>query len=187
MTFSFTISHRCAMLFPMETYELIRSRRKTLALEITPDCRVLVRAPMGLSQDRIDAFVAGHQAWIARHLERQHQRRAALPPPPTPEETAALKVRAQTVLPDKVAFWADIMGVCPTGIKITQARKRYGSCNGRNSLCFSCYLMNCPEAAIDLVVVHELCHILEKNHGPRFYALLTRYLPDWAERKKLLR
>ncbi len=45
----------------------------------------------------------------------------------------------------------------------------------------------CPEEAIDLVVVHELCHILEKNHGPRFYALLARYLPDWAERKKLLR
>lgn len=79
------------------------------------------------------------------------------------------------------------MGVHPTGVKITQARKRYGSCSGRDSLCFSCYLMNCPEEAIDLVVVHELCHILEKNHGPRFYALLARYLPDWAERKKLLR
>ena len=46
--------------------------------------------------------------------------------------------------------------------------------------------MNCPEAAVELVVVHELCHILEKNHGPRFYALLARYLPDWRERKQLL-
>jgi predicted metal-dependent hydrolase len=175
------------MLFPMECYELIRSRRKTLALEITPDCRVVVRAPMGLPKARIDAFVAGHRAWITCHLERQRQRRAALPPPPTPEETAALKARAQAILPDKVAFWAKIMDVCPTGVKITQARKRYGSCSGRNGLCFSCYLMSCPEEAIDLVVVHELCHILEKNHGPRFYALLARYLPDWAERKKLLR
>ena len=173
--------------FFMEHYELIRSRRKTLALEITPDCRVVVRAPMGLPQERIDAFVASHRAWITSHLERQRQRRAALPPPPTPEETAALKARAQAVLPDKVAFWANIMGVRPTGIKVTQARKRYGSCSSRDSLCFSCYLMNCPEEAIDLVVVHELCHILEKNHGPRFYALLARYLPDWAERKKLLR
>ena len=74
------------MLFPMETYEQIRSRRKTLALEITPDCRVLVRAPMGLSQDRIDAFVAGHQAWIiwsvstsAALLCRPRQRRRRPP------------------------------------------------------------------------------------------------------------
>ena len=79
------------------------------------------------------------------------------------------------------------MGVTPTGLKITTARKRYGSCSGKNSLCFSCFLMNCPEEAIDLVVVHELCHIREKNHGPRFYALLEQYLPDYKERKKLLK
>lgn len=58
---------------------------------------------------------------------------------------------------------------------------------GRNSLCFSCFLMNSPEAAIDLVVVHELCHIRVKNHGPAFYALLERYVPDYRERKKLLK
>ena len=79
------------------------------------------------------------------------------------------------------------MGVSPTGIKITTARKRYGSCSGKNSLCFSCFLMEYPEEAVDLVVVHELCHIREKNHGPRFYALLEHYLPDYKERKKLLK
>ena len=49
----------------METYELIRSKRKTLALEITPDCRVLVRAPLRLSKKQIDAFVETHSNWIA--------------------------------------------------------------------------------------------------------------------------
>ena len=47
--------------------------------------------------------------------------------------------------------------------------------------------MRQPVAAIELVVVHELCHILEKNHGPAFYALLARYLPDYKERKKLFK
>lgn len=171
----------------MKPYELIRSRRKTLALEITADCRVLVRSPLRLPQARIDAFVESHAAWIETHLERQRQRAALAPPVPTPEEIAALKARARAVLPEKVAHWSEKMGVAPTGLKITAARKRYGSCSGKNSLCFSCFLMNCPEAAIDLVVVHELCHIREKNHGPRFYALLERYLPDYKERKKLLR
>ena len=175
------------ILSPMESYELIRSRRRTLALEITRDCRVLVRAPLRLSQAKIDAFVESHAAWIETHLEQQRQRMASTPPPPTQADIAALKAKARAALPEKAAYWSEKMGVRPTGLKITTARKRYGSCSGKNSLCFSCFLMSCPEEAIDLVVVHELCHIREKNHGPRFYALLSQYLPDYKERKKLLR
>ena len=171
----------------MEPYELIRSGRKTLALEITRDCRVLVRAPRRLSRERIDAFVAKHAAWIAAHLEQQRRRAALAPPAPTAEEIAALKERARQLLPPKVALWGEKMGLRPAGVKITAARTRYGSCSGRNSLCFSCFLANAPEAAVDLVVVHELCHIRVKNHGPDFYALLERTLPDWRERKRLLR
>ena len=98
-----------------------------------------------------------------------------------------LKDAARAILPEKTAYWSRRMGVTPTGLRITSARKRYGSCSSKNSLCFSCFLMRYPEEAIDLVVVHELCHILEKNHGPRFYALLEQYLPDYKERKKLLK
>ena len=170
----------------MEPYELIRSRRKTLALEITREGRLLVRAPLRCSQTRIDAFVIGHAAWIEKHLETQRQKAARRPPPPTEAEIQALKERAQSELPEKIVYWSEQMGVRPTGFKVTTARRRYGSCSGKNSLCFSCFLMNCPEEAVELVVVHELCHIREKNHGPRFYALLERYLPDWRERKKLL-
>ena len=171
----------------METYELIRSGRKTLALEITRDCRVLVRAPRRLPKAQIDRFVAGHAAWIAQHLAEQRRRADLAPPAPMPAEIAALKERARRILMPKVAFWSEKMGLAPTGVKITAARTRYGSCSGKNSLCFSCFLVNCPEAAIDLVVVHELCHIRVKNHGPAFYALLEQTLPDWRERKRLLR
>lgn len=169
----------------MESYELIRSDRRTVAVEITRDGRVLVRAPRQLPQTAIDGFLLRHEAWIIRQVEK---RRADPPPPePTAAEIAALKARARAVLPEKVDLWARRMGVTPTGVKITTARKRYGSCSGRNSLCFSCFLMNSPEEAVDLVVVHELCHIRVKNHGPAFYALLARYLPDYQERKKLLK
>lgn len=170
----------------MEPYELIRSRRKTLALEITGDGRLLVRAPLRCSRARIDAFAAAHAAWIETHLALQRERAARRPPAPTAEEIEALKARARAELPPKVAYWSEKMGVSPTGFKVTTARKRYGSCSAKNSLCFSCFLMNCPEEAVELVVVHELCHIREKNHGPKFYALLERVLPDWRERKKLL-
>ena len=168
-------------------YQLIRSKRKTLALEITPDCRVLVRAPLRLSKKQIDAFAETHSSWIAKHLAQQRQRAASAPPPPTAAEIEALKAKARSILPEKVSHWSHKMGVSPTGLKITTAQKRYGSCSSKNSLCFSCFLMRYPEEAIDLVVVHELCHIREKNHGPKFYALLEQYLPDYKERKKLLK
>ena len=170
----------------MEAYELIRSRRRTLALEVTADGRLLVRAPLRCAQGRIDAFVTAHAAWIERHLKFQREKAARRPPAPTAAEIEALKVRARAELPGKIVRWSEKMGVAPTGFKVTAARKRYGSCSAKNSLCFSCFLMNCPEKAVELVVVHELCHIREKNHGPGFYALLERYLPDWRERKKLL-
>ncbi len=168
----------------MNIYELIRSRRRTLALELTGDGRLIVRAPLRISRREIDAFVEKHTDWIARQRARQ----AARPPllPPDSPEAQALKEMALSVLPEKVARWSAVMGVKPAGIRITTAQKRYGSCSSKGGLCFSCYLMRCPDEAVELVVVHELCHLRELNHGPGFYALLERYLPDWKERKKLL-
>ena len=171
----------------MEPFELIRSRRKTLALEITKDCRVLVRAPRTLSRERIDAFVASHQDWIARHLERQRLRAASAPPAPTPAEIEALKARARAVLPPKIAYWSEKMGVTPTGFRVTSARTRYGSCSGKNSLCFSLYLMEYPEEAAEAVVVHELAHRKEMNHSRKFWAEVKNVLPDYEKRRKWLK
>ena len=165
---------------------MIRSRRRTVALEITRECKVRVRAPLRMPQAAIDDFVASHQSWLEEHLTRQRTRMAAAPPPPTPEELRALKARAREILPPKVAYYSRLLGLFPTGVKITAARTRYGSCSGKNSLCFSCFLVDSPEPAIDLVVVHELCHIRYKNHGPAFYALLSSVFPDYRERQKLL-
>ncbi|MBR3569658.1 MAG: M48 family metallopeptidase [Oscillibacter sp.] len=171
----------------MERYELIRSNRKTLALEITRDGHVIVRAPMRTAKRDIDAFVSAHGAWIAKGLEKQRRRAAAMPPEPSAQELRAMAEKAAEIIPPKVEYWSRVTGLVPAGITITAARTRFGSCSGKNRLSFSCFLVNYPEAAVDLVVVHELCHIREKNHGPGFYALLSRYLPDHKERKKLLK
>ena len=170
----------------MFPYELIRSSRRTLALEVTEDCRVVVRAPNRLGRARIDAFVADHEAWIAAHLARQRQRRESHPEPDGALQTEYIR-RAREELPPKVARYAAQMGVRPAGITITGARKRFGSCSGKDRLCFSWRLMAYPEAAVDYVVVHELAHIRHKNHGPGFYAFVQEILPDWRERRALLK
>ena len=79
------------------------------------------------------------------------------------------------------------MGLVPAGIKITSARTRFGSCSGKNSICFSWRLMLYPPEAIDYVIVHELAHIRHHDHSPAFYALIEQHLPDWKVRMKLLK
>lgn len=167
-------------------YELVRSSRRTLALEITREGRVVVRAPMRVYRKQIEEFVASHAAWIETHIAIQQKRRENHPDP-TPEEREACIQRAEAELPGKVAKYSAIMGLYPTGITITGAEKRFGSCSGKNRICFSWRLMRYPEAAIDYVVVHELAHIRHKDHSKAFYACVEQVLPDWRERRKLLK
>lgn len=169
----------------MREYTLIRSQRRTLSMEIRRDLTVLVRAPLHCSKGEVDRFVQRHENWIVTHIEKQRQR-VETHPEPTEEERKALIAKAKRELPPKVAHYAALMGVEPTGITITGARTRFGSCSGKNRLSFTWRLMEYPEEAIDGVVVHELAHIVHKNHGKDFYALVEFVLPDYKQRKKLL-
>ena len=79
------------------------------------------------------------------------------------------------------------MGVEYSGVKITSAKTRYGSCSAENSICFSYLLMLKPLRAVDYVVVHELAHTVHHNHSRQFYALIEKYMPDYKERIKELK
>ena len=94
---------------------------------------------------------------------------------------------AKEYLPERVDYYSRLMNVKPTGIKITSAKKRFGSCSGKNSICFSYYLMLYPKEAVDYVVVHELAHIRHHNHSKDFYNFVSQFMPDYKEREKLLK
>lgn len=167
-------------------YTVIYSNRKTIALEVTRELQIVVRAPTGCRKRDIEQMIRSHTEWISAALDQQ-RRRNALHPLPDKAKTAELKQLAKAVLPEKVARYADIMGLYPTGVKITGATRRFGSCSAKNSLCFAAGLMAYDDGAIDYVVVHELAHIRYKNHGKEFYALIAAILPDYKERRKLLK
>ena len=79
------------------------------------------------------------------------------------------------------------MGVTPMGVRISRAKKRFGSCSAENRISYSYRLMAYPEAVIDYVVVHELAHIRHKNHSADFYAFVARFLPDYKAREAILK
>lgn len=170
----------------MTDYTVRYSGRKTLALEITREGALLVRAPMRCTEREISAMLTRHAAWIEKH-QAAARKRAETYPEPSAEEAAKLRERAKAELPGRVAFYARVMGLEPAGITITGAKTRFGSCSGKNRLSFSWRLMRYPQGAIDYVVVHELAHIRHKNHSREFYALIEGVLPDYRARQKLLK
>lgn len=91
------------------------------------------------------------------------------------------------VIEDLIADWAPRMGVAPAGFTVRRLRSRWGSCQPRTgALTFSLDLSAKPVACIESVVVHELNHLIEPSHSPRFHALMTGWLPDWKQRKRRL-
>ena len=167
-------------------YRIVRSQRKTVSIGITDTLQVVVRAPARVSRQEIDRLVHEHAAWIERAIQSRRAHQAAHPLP-SEAEAAQLRQMARAILPGRVAHYAARMGLTPMSVKITSAKKRFGSCSGRNGLCFSYLLMRYPPAAIDYVVVHELAHIRHKTHGPAFHALVESILPDAAARRALLK
>lgn len=167
-------------------YKLIRSpKRRTIEMSIDDGLEIVVRAPEGMSRYEIDAFVEKHRRWAEKHtaLKKERMEKYAI----SEEEEEILRKRALLYLTERTKYFAEIMGVKPAGVKVTSAKKRFGSCSAKNSICYSLRLMLYPKEAIDYVVVHELAHIVYKNHGPKFYALIGKHLPDYKEREKLLR
>lgn len=167
-------------------YRIVRSKRKTVALEVSRTGEVLVRAPHRMDVARIETFVTQHEAWIKEKsaLVEERLRRHPLP---TAEEEKILRHNAKEYLPPRVAVWAERMGVDYAGIKINFAATRFGSCNRKNGLNFSARIMQYSPHAIDYVIVHELAHIREHNHSPRFWAIVARYMPDYREAEKELK
>ncbi|MBR6513896.1 MAG: M48 family metallopeptidase [Clostridia bacterium] len=169
------------------SYRLIRSKRKSISIEISPELEVIVRAPLYMKQRDIDKFVYDHREWIIKHTELRKQRLANRPKEPTLQEIADLKLMAKEILPLKVDYFSDIMGVDVKSVKITSAKKRLGSCSADNGICFSYRVMMYDNDIIDYVVIHELAHIIEHNHSKRFYDTVRKYCPDYKDRERRIK
>jgi predicted metal-dependent hydrolase len=157
-----------------------------MALEITRDLQLLVRVPYSVPREAIDHFIDSHIHWVEEHMARM-QTRVMAHPAPSAELAEMYRKNAKEYIPSRVAYYSEVMSLVPTGITITGAKNRFGSCSGKNRLSFSWRLMEYPLEAIDYVIVHELSHIAFKNHGSEFYSLIAAYLPDWKQRKQLLK
>ena len=166
-------------------YNVVYSKRKTLAIQVTSDGEVVVRAPKNTSEGHIEQALRKYAPWIEKTKEKLENKEYSMKEA-SKEEEKLLRERAKEILPEKVRYYSPLIGAVPNRITITGARTRFGSCSGKNNISFSFYLMRFPEEAIDYVVVHELCHIIHHNHSKEFYNEIEKILPDYKKRKALL-
>ncbi|MBR2278344.1 MAG: M48 family metallopeptidase [Eubacterium sp.] len=169
--------------------EIIRSKRRTLGLEIKPDGRVIARAPMRMKQSEIDKFIGEKSAWIEKHLQKlqEAQMQQGSVEKLNDEDIQALADKALEYIPKRVEYYAPLVGVDYGKITIRNQKTKWGSCSSKGNLNFNCLLMLTPPEVIDSVVVHELCHRKEMNHSRKFYDEVLRVYPDCHKWNKWLK
>ena len=170
------------------TYTVIRSDRRTLALQIKGG-KLIVRAPYGVSPMYVENFVREHMDWVNKQMARVEANRKTVMdlPPLEKEELLRLAQEAARVIPERVRYWAERMGVTYGRVTIRNQKTRWGSCNAKGDLNFNCLLMLAPPEVLDSVVVHELCHRKHMNHSAAFYAEIARVMPDYKIRHAWLK
>lgn len=159
------------------SYTIVRSSRKTIAIQILPSGEVLVRCPKRLPKRDIEAFVQSRRSWIEGHLEKLSGQPQL--PPFTAQELQLLAEQARQAISERLAYFAPQVGVTFGRVTIRSQHTRWGSCSAKGNLNFNCLLMLCPGEVLDYVVVHELCHRKQLNHSAAFWAEVAQVMPDY--------
>lgn len=171
----------------MET-KIIRSKRKTISIEVKEE-GVIVRAPLRLPNYEIQNFINKNQAWIEKQTQKlkNQQEQVKNFVPFSKEEIEGYKEKAKEIIPERVKYFAGLMGVKYGRISIRAQHTVWGSCTSKGNLSFNCLLMLTPPEAQDAIVVHELCHLKHMNHSQKFYDEVLSVYPDYHKWNKWLK
>lgn len=161
--------------------QLIRSGRKTIGVKVDQKGVVIAQAPYLAKEADILAFLSQHADRIEQYVQRS--RIAAEQAEDAGRFSAAelehMAQQAVQVIPQRVAYYARLLGVTYGRITIRNQKSRWGSCSSKGNLNFNCLLMAAPAEVLDSVVAHELCHRKHMDHSKAFYAELYKLFPDY--------
>ncbi|KKQ28050.1 MAG: hypothetical protein US42_C0002G0005 [Candidatus Magasanikbacteria bacterium GW2011_GWC2_37_14] len=98
----------------------------------------------------------------------------------------ACQARAKKLINERLKFYNQFYNFKYNRLAIRRQKTRWGSCSSKKHLNFNYKLFFLPLELVDYVVVHELCHLAEMNHGKKFWQLVAQTIPDHKIRKKIL-
>ena len=163
---------------PFEAELRIHPRAMRLGLRVLPGGKAVVTVPKGCSYTSVLRFMRRHKGWVEEASVRMRQ----FAPVPTRAEARRAyllhKEAARRFAYAAVARFAPAYGVKVAAISIRDQKTRWGSCSRNGRLSFNYRLAMLPPRLAEYVVVHELCHLLEFNHSPRFWAQVAKAVPE---------
>ena len=158
----------------------VQGHRIVVRYGFPPELVVRPRA----SDVEIDAAIATHLDWLEKQLEKAAKPSLGLERLRLTEEQGRREARARISL--LVQSEAAALGATYERITLRDQRSRWGSCSSKGALSFNWRLVLAPHDVLEYVVVHEVCHLVEHHHGPKFWALVERRRPHYRDSKQWL-
>lgn len=168
------------------TYEILRSARKTMALQVKPEGKVFVRIPVRMKEEAARGFAELNRDWIIKNYCNMKEH-SPMRPEYSEEDIFIYRERAANVITARAQLYAGIMSVNFGRITIRQQKTRWGSCSAGGNLNFNWKLVLMPQKILDYVVVHELAHRRVMNHSADFWNIVEQVMPDYKECRKWLK
>lgn len=161
-----------------------RKRVKNLNLRLLRDGTVALSVPLSCPDQRWEGMVRERAEWIFRHLAQM----AAPAPELLPEMEREEGVRLLMAAVERVYPLVSPLGVVRPVVKVRAMRTQWGNCHCRQGyITLNTALVRCPEGLRDYVALHELVHFLHPDHGRGFYGTMDRLMPDWRQRRRVLK
>lgn len=210
----------------MEIKEIIRSNRKTIAIQILPSGEVVIKAPLRLPDEKIYKFIEEKRSWIVSHQQKVQnsldkyedvvkynklmvfgkictvykskkvrkttlnldENKIIVPESLSTEKLykkfiSFYKTLANDYIIDRVQYISSIVGLNPAEITTTGSRGRWGACTNKGKISLSWRAIMVRPDLIDYIIVHELMHLVELNHSPRFWNGVEKMYPKYKAAK----
>jgi len=176
----------------LEVWVIGKPRLKNMNMRVQPpDGRIEVSVPRSgfkSCDEEVADFVRKKRSWIDRSVEKTLSSPMAQAAGASSDQTKAWRKVVEAFTPALVEQWEPILGVKAKSLAYRNMSSRWGSCQpSTGRICINTRLALYPPECLEYVVVHELCHLLVRGHGPEFKQLMTRVMPDWKERRSKLR
>lgn len=166
----------------------ISMRAKRLRLAVYNDGRLVVTKPHFLSNERMEEFVRQKAAWILKYIA-QFQNRPDISKAMASSREVYLehRLRAYQLVQEKLRHFNQFYKLHFGRVSIRNQKSRWGSCSKKSNLNFNYKLAFLPEVVAEYVIVHELCHLAEFNHSPRFWQLVGQTIPNYQSLRRQLK
>lgn len=164
-----------------------RANMTTVRLRVDDAGQAIVSASPRVPYAEMERYAREHMAWVKAQQSKREGSPAFIAAHASKAEIEEWRAIVKDCVPPLVAVWEPILGVKAGTLTYRNMTSKWGSCQpSTGRICINIRLALYPAECLEYIVVHELCHLREANHGPRFHALMDAVMPDWRQRRAKL-